>query len=202
MADGEHGEEARAKFHAMTESTQEDWAIIAGHSAQYGRELPGRIVEHLNLLKGDCGGFVVDRLEHSLQTATRAFKDGRDEEYVVCALLHDIGDVLCPRNHPDIGAAMVAPYVSEANHWMVQQHGIFQGYYFFHHLGLDRDMREQFRGHPHFEYTAQFCHLYDQAAFDPNYESMPLEAFVPMLQRVMAVPKRSIYLRPKEGAIA
>lgn len=200
MADGEHGEEARAKFHAMTESTQEDWAIIAGASAQYGRELPERIVSHLNLLKGDCGGFVVDRLEHSLQTATRAFRDGRDEEYVVCALLHDIGDVLCPRNHPDIGAAMVFPFVSEANHWMVQQHGIFQGYYFFHHLGLDRDMREQFRGHPHFEYTAQFCHLYDQAAFDPNYESMPMEAFVPMLHRVMTTPKRSIYLRPKVAA--
>ncbi len=200
MADGEHGEEARAKFHAMTESTQEDWAIIAGASAQYGRELPERIVSHLNLLKGDCGGFVVDRLEHSLQTATRAFRDGRDEEYVVCALLHDIGDVLCPRNHPDIGAAMVFPFVSEANHFMVQQHGIFQGYYFFHHLGLDRDMREQFRGHPHFEYTAQFCHLYDQAAFDPNYESMPMEAFVPMLHRVMTTPKRSIYLRPQVAA--
>jgi len=200
MADGEHGEEARAKFHAMTESTAEDWAVIATASAQYGRELPERIVSHLNLLKGDCGGFVVDRLEHSLQTATRAFRDGRDEEYVVCALLHDIGDVLCPRNHPDIGAAMVFPFVSEANHWMVQQHGIFQGYYFFHHLGLDRDMREQFRGHPHFEYTAQFCHLYDQAAFDPNYESMPMEAFVPMLHRVMSVPKRSIYLRPQTVA--
>ncbi|MES2035670.1 MAG: HD domain-containing protein [Pseudomonadota bacterium] len=202
MADGEHCEEARAKFHAMTEGTPEDWGVIAGHAAQYGRELPGRIISHLNLLKGDCGGFVVDRLEHSLQTATRAFRDGRDEEYVVCALLHDIGDVLCPRNHPDIGAAMVFPFVSEANHWMVQQHGIFQGYYFFHHLGLDRDMREQFRGHPHFEYTAQFCHLYDQAAFDPTYDSMPIEAFTPMLNRVMSTPKRSIYLRPKADATA
>ncbi|MDZ4362801.1 HD domain-containing protein [Brevundimonas sp.] len=201
MADGAHGEADRATFHAMTESTAEDWARIAVASVEYGRELPDRILTHLNLLKGDCGGFVVDRLEHSLQTATRAFRDGRDEEYVVCALLHDIGDVLCPRNHPDIGAAMVFPYVSEANHWMVQQHGIFQGYYFFHHLGLDRDMREQFRGHPHFEYTAQFCHQYDQNAFDPNYESMPLEAFTPMLQRVMAVPKRSIYLRQDAEAI-
>ena len=195
MADGEHGEEARAKFHAMTESTQEDWAVIAAASAQYGRELPERIVSHLNLLKGDCGGFVVDRLEHSLQTATRAFRDGRDEEYVVCALLHDIGDVLCPRNHPDIGAAMVFPFVSEANHFMVQQHGIFQGYYFFHHLGLDRDMRDEFRGHPSFEYTAQFCHLYDQNSFDPAYESMPLSAFEPMIHRVTAQPKRSIYRR-------
>ncbi|MDP1632491.1 MAG: HD domain-containing protein [Caulobacter sp.] len=195
MADGGHDEQTRATFHAMTESTAEDWGHIAAASAAYGRELPGRLIAHMNLLKGDCGGFVVDRLEHSLQTATRAFKDGRDEEYVVCALLHDIGDVLGPRNHADIGAAIVKPFVSEANHWMVEQHAIFQGYYFFHHLGLDRDMRDQFRGHPHFEYTAQFCHLYDQAAFDPAYESMPLEAFEPMLHRVMSTPKTSIYLR-------
>ena len=202
MADGEHGEQGQAKFHAMTEGTAEDWGHVARASAQYGRELPGRLIAHLNLLKGDCGGFVVDRLEHSLQTATRAHRDGRDEEYVVCALLHDIGDVLGPRNHADIGAAIVKPFVSEANHWMVEQHAIFQGYYFFHHLGLDREMREQFRGHPHFEYTAQFCHLYDQAAFDPNYESMPLEAFEPMLHRVMSVPKNSIYLRKPADAAA
>ena len=202
MADGEHGEQGQAKFHAMTEGTAEDWGHVARASAQYGRELPGRLIAHLNLLKGDCGGFVVDRLEHSLQTATRAHRDGRDEEYVVCALLHDIGDVLGPRNHADIGAAIVKPFVSEANHWMVEQHAIFQGYYFFHHLGLDREMREQFRGHPHFEYTAQFCHLYDQAAFDPNYESMPLEAFEPMLHRVMSVPKNSIYLRKAADAAA
>jgi predicted HD phosphohydrolase len=200
MADGEHGAEARAGFTAMTTSTQEDWAKIAVASAEYGLGLPTRLIAHLNLLKGDCGGFIVDRLEHSLQTATRAHKDGRDEEYVVCALLHDIGDVLGPRNHADIGAAIVQPFVSEANHWMVQQHAIFQGYYFFHHLGLDRDMREQFRGHPHFEYTAQFCHLYDQSAFDPTYESMPLEAFEPMLQRVMSRPKNSIYLRKPQAA--
>lgn len=207
MADGapnlkEGGSEQRAGFHSMVESTAEDWGKIASASAEFGRELPQRLITHLNLLKGDCGGFVVDRLEHSLQTATRAHRDGRDEEYVVCALLHDIGDILAPRNHADIGAAIVQPFVSEANHWMVAQHAIFQGYYFFHHLGLDRDMREQFRGHPHFEYCAQFCHLYDQAAFDPAYESMPLEAFEPMLGRVMSTPKNSIYLRKTANAAA
>lgn len=200
MADGapnltEGGSEQRAGFHAMIDGTAEDWGKIAAASAEFGRELPTRLVAHLQLLKGDCGGFAVDRLEHSLQTATRAHRDGRDEEYVVCALLHDIGDILGPRNHADIGAAIVQPFVSEANHWMVEKHAIFQGYYFFHHLGLDRDMREQFRGHPHFEYCAQFCHLYDQAAFDPAYDSMPIEAFEPMLHRVMSVPKNSIYLR-------
>jgi predicted HD phosphohydrolase len=193
MADGEQGNSDA--FLSMVEGTADQWANIAKHSAEFGRGLPGRIISHLKLLDNDFGGFAVDRLEHSLQTATRAFKDGRDEEYVVCALLHDIGDILGPRNHADIGAAILQPFVSEQNHWMVEKHAIFQGYYFFHHLGLDRDMREQYRGHPSFEYTAQFCHLYDQSAFDPKYESMPLEAFEPMLQRVMATPKNSIYLR-------
>ena len=196
MADGAHGNEDRAKFHAMTEGTLDDWMKIGRASNAYALELPERIVSHLKLLQGDCGGFAVDRLEHSLQTATRAHRDGRDEEYVVCALLHDIGDVLGPRNHADIAAAILQPFVSEENHWMVAHHGIFQGYYFFHHLGLDRDMREQFRGHPSFEYTAQFCHLYDQNSFDPAYDTMPLDAFVPMMRRVMQTPIRSIYRKP------
>ncbi|MCC7268131.1 MAG: HD domain-containing protein [Caulobacteraceae bacterium] len=194
MADGEGA--PRAKFHAMTEGTQEDWMAIGMAAAPHRGELPDRIMAHLNLLKGDHGGFAVDRLEHSLQTATRAHKDGRDEEYVVCALVHDIGDILLPANHAELGATILKPYISERNHWMMDKHGIFQGYYFFHYLGLDRDMREQYRGHPDFEYCAQFCHLYDQNSFDPNYESMPLEAFEPMLRRVLAAPKQSIYKRP------
>jgi predicted HD phosphohydrolase len=191
MADGEVLD--RAKFHAMTESTQEDWAAIMRAAAPHRGELADRLLAHLMLLDNDHGGFAVDRLEHSLQTATRAHRDGRDEEYVVCALIHDIGDILLPANHAELGATILKPFISEANHWMMAQHGIFQGYYFFHHLGLDRDMREQFRGHPHFEYCAQFCHLYDQNSFDPAYESMPLSAFEPMLRRVVAAPKQSIY---------
>jgi predicted HD phosphohydrolase len=196
MADGEAMTgEARAKFHAMVDGTQEDWMAIGRASVEFRQGLPDRMLAHLNMLKGDCGGFAVDRLEHSLQTATRAHRDGRDEEYVVCALIHDIGDILGPSNHAEIGAVILKPYISERNHWMMDKHGIFQGYYFFHHIGLDRDMRDEFRGHPDFEYTAQFCHLYDQNAFDPTYESMPLEAFEPMLRRVLAAPKRSIYMR-------
>jgi predicted HD phosphohydrolase len=185
----------RAKFHAMVDGVAEDWAAIGRAAAPHRGELPGRLLAHLNLLKGDHGGFAVDRLEHSLQTATRAHRDGRDEEYVVCALLHDIGDILLPANHAELGATILKPYVSEANHWMLEQHGVFQGYYFFHYIGLDRDMREQFRGHPHFEHCAQFCHLYDQNSFEPGYDTMPLEAFEPMLRRVVETPKRSIYKR-------
>jgi len=187
--------QTRAKFHAMTEGTLEDWQAIGRAGAAHRGEHVDRILAHMRLLDNDDGGFAVDRLEHSLQTATRAHRDGRDEEYVVCALLHDIGDILMPADHAELGACILKPYVSEANHWMVEKHGVFQGYYFFHYIGLDRDMREQYRGHPHFEHCAQFCHLYDQSAFDPNYDSMPLEAFEPMMRRVMATPKRSIYLR-------
>lgn len=198
MADGEV--QAQAKFTAMTDGTQEDWMAIVQAAGPFSRALPDRLIAHLKMLQGDSGGYAVDRLEHSLQTATRAFKDGRDEEYVVCALMHDIGDILGPSNHAEIGAIIMKPYVSERNYWMMDKHGIFQGYYFFHHLGLDRDMREQFRGHPDFEYTAQFCHLYDQNSFDPDYVSMPLSAFEPMLRRVLASPKRSIYKREAASA--
>ena len=179
----------------MLEGTKEDWDIIAEHSKGFNKGLAKRVLDHLRLLDGDYGGFPVDRLTHSLQTATRAHRDGRDEEYVVCALLHDIGDTLGSYNHPDVAAAILKPFVSEKNHWMVANHGMFQGYYFFHHLGLDRDMRDQFKDHPYYEYTAQFCHLYDQSAFDPDYESEPLEFFEPMVERLFAQPKNSMYLK-------
>lgn len=186
--------ELQAGFSAMTEGKKEDYQIISDHFQDYSKQLPDRVLAHLMLLKGDFGGFPVDRLEHSLQTATRAHKDGKDEEYVVTALLHDIGDTLGTFNHADIGAAMMKPFVSERLHWILEKHGIFQGYYFFHHIGLDRDMREQFRGHKYFEDCAEFCEKYDQAAFDKNYESAPLAFFEPMVRRVMASPKQSIYV--------
>jgi predicted HD phosphohydrolase len=177
----------------MTEGTQADWDIIAAEQKIFAPQGGKRILDHLKLLGGDYGGFPVDRLEHCLQTATRAHRDGRDEEYVVMALLHDIGDTLGAFNHPDIGAAILKPFLSEENHWIVGQHGIFQGYYFFHYIGLDRDMREGFRGHPHFQACADFCEKYDQPAFDPNYDTAPLAFFEPMVMRLCAYPKTSIY---------
>jgi len=185
--------QARASFTNMEQGTAEDWAIISSHFPAFGAGLADRVLDHLKLLGGDYGGFAVDRLTHCLQTATRAHRAGEDEEYVVCALLHDIGDTLGSYNHADVAAAIVKPFVSEENHWMVEQHAIFQGYYFFHHIGSDRDMRERFRGHPSFERTALFCERYDAPAFDPKAETMPLDAFVPMVRRVFAVPKRTLY---------
>jgi predicted HD phosphohydrolase len=199
MADGHDPNASRAAFTAMTEGTQDDWMKIAAAAMQFNKGLGDRVLAHLKLLDGDFGGFPIDRLTHCLQAATLAHRADRDEEFVVCALLHDVGDTLASYNHPDIAASILKPFVSEQNHWMVENHGIFQGYYFFHHLGLDRDLREAFRGHPNFEYTAQFCHLYDQNAFDPGCDTMPLSAFEPMVQRVFSAPKRSLYLKAMDG---
>lgn len=185
----------RAKFHAMADGTAEDWAIIGGAFRGFAGGLPDRVLTHLRLLDGDFGGFAIDRLQHSLQTATRAHRDGRGEDYVVMALLHDIGDTLGSYNHPEIAAAILRPFVSEELHWIADKHGAFQGYYFFHHLGMDRDIRENFRGHAHFEACAEFCERYDQAAFDPAYESAPLDFFEPMVRRVFARPINSIYAK-------
>ena len=183
----------RASFTVMERSTAEDWVAIGTCFGPFAKHLPDRILDHLRLLAGDHGGFAVDRLTHSLQTASRAHRAGEDEEYVVCALLHDIGDTLGSFNHADIAAAIVRPFVSEQNLWMVEKHAIFQGYYFFHHIGLDRNMRDRFRGHPYFEATARFCEIYDSPAFDPAGETMPLDAFEPMVRRVFFAPKHSAF---------
>jgi len=160
-------EEKRAKFTSMENGTADDWSIIAESNINEASELPNKIIDHLMMLGNDYGGFAVDRLTHSIQTATRAYHDGRDEEYVVCALLHDIGDNLAPSNHADFAATLLEPFVSDKNYWIVKHHGIFQGYYFFE--------------------------KYDQNSFDPNYECLPLEFFIPMVKKVFASPKKSIY---------
>ena len=177
--------ESRASFHQMKNGTREDWAIIGSHHAQLCEGLADRTLAHLRLLDGDYGGFAVDRLTHSLQTATLALRDDRGEDYVVAALLHDIGDTLAPNNHPEVGAAILKPYVSEELHWIVKHHGIFQGYYFWHHIGMDRDARDAYRDNPFYDSCAEFCELYDQAAFEPEGETIPLEEFEPMVRRVL-----------------
>jgi predicted HD phosphohydrolase len=187
-------ERPQTSFTRMVDATSDDYAQIVRYSLGFSQELPDRILAHLGLLAGDTGGYAVDRLTHSLQTATRAHRDGRDEEYVVCALVHDIGDSLATHNHSELAAVIVHPFVSDENHWIVKHHGIFQGYFFFHHLGLDRNLRERYRDSPYWQACADFCGNYDQNSFDPGYDTMPLAFFEPMLRRVFAAPKRSIYL--------
>ncbi|GAC1405616.1 MAG: HD domain-containing protein [Novosphingobium sp.] len=185
----------RARFTAMDNGTQEDWAIIGKDYMDFASRLPDRVLTHLKLLDGDFGGFPIDRMQHSLQCATRAHRDGRDEAYVVMALLHDIGDTLGTYNHPELGAAMIKPFVTEEVHWICQNHGAFQGYYYFHFLGGDRNLRDKFRDSPHYDVCAEFCEKYDQSAFDPAYDTEPLEFFEPMLRRVMARPHTRLFAR-------
>ncbi len=185
--------ETRAEFSSMEKATQEDWQLISSHFMPFAGKVADRVLDHLQLLDGDFGGFPIDRLQHSLQTATRAHRDGRDDDYVVMALLHDIGDTLCTYNHPDVAAAILKPFVSEKLHWITEKHGIFQGYYFFHHLGQDRDLRETYRGHEYFEACEEFCAKYDQTAFDASYDTAPLEFFEPMVRKILSNPINSIY---------
>ena len=178
--------QGQVSFRRLEDSTASDWELLTQSFAPFLDDLPNRIITQMRELAHDHGGFAVNRLEHCLQTATRAYNDGRDEEYVVCALLHDIGDILAPAAHADLAATILKPYVSPENHWMVEKHGIFQGYYFFHHIGLDRNMRDQFRDHQWFERTAEFCEKYDQPSFDPEFESMSLDDFVPMVRQILS----------------
>ena len=189
-------------FTAMRSATRDDYQVIGSHSLEYFQGLPDRILTHLRILEGDTGGYAVDRLTHSLQTATRAQRDGRDDEYVVCALLHDIGDTLASANHAQLAATILEPFVSEKNRWIVEQHAIFQGYYFFHYLGADRNMRDRFSHHPWFDYTAEFCAEYDQPAFDPAYDTPPLEHYEPLIRSGLAQAKHSIYNRSGDAAEA
>ena len=184
---------AHATFTRMDQSTAADWQLIVDEFKAFSQGLPQRILTHLKLLEGDYGGFPIDRYSHCLLTATLALRDGRDDEYVVCALLHDIGDTLGCYNHPDIAAAILKPFVSDANHWMVQNHGIFQGYNFFHHLGMDRHMRDMFKGHEHYARAEEFVARYDNPAFDPQGEMLPIAEFEPMLRRVFAQSRQTVY---------
>lgn len=180
-------------FTAFSETTAEDWEHIYAEQAPMFTQLPDRVLDHLLLLRGDFAGFPVDRLDHCLLTATLAQEAGEGEEYVVCALLHDIGDTLASLNHADLAATILQPFVSEEHHWMVKHHGIFQGYYFFHHIGLDRNMRDQFNDHPHYAITERFVREYDNPAFDPDRSVLPLEFFEPMVRNVFSAPKQSLY---------
>ncbi len=189
----------RASFNKMSDSNAEDWQLIMQEQLAFVAGLPDRILAHMELLNDDYGGFPVDRLQHSLQTAELAAEAGEDDEYVVCALLHDIGDTLGSTNHPDVAAAILQPFISPENHWMIKHHGIFQGYNFFHYLGLDRDMRDQFTDDPNYQRTKRFVDKYDDLAFDASKPKLALSLFEDQVRKVFAEPKHSIYKDALQG---
>jgi predicted HD phosphohydrolase len=171
-------------FTRMEEGTAEDYALLGRFEEAFMKGLPDRLLRALDGLRGSFDGYQVTRYEHSLQSATRALRDGRDEEYIVAALLHDIGDELAPYTHGEMVAAILKPYVRPELCWVVKHHGLFQMYYYAHHSGGDRNARDRYRDHEWFDACAEFCELYDQNCFDPGYDSLPVSEFEPMVRRV------------------
>jgi predicted HD phosphohydrolase len=185
MTDAPHANRT-VRFTQMKDGTREDYELLEIYERGYLRALPDRILASLGALKTGLGGYRVTRLEHSLQTATRARRDGADDEMVVAALIHDIGDDLSPYNHAEVAAAILRPYVRPEVAWIVEQHGLFQSYYYAHHLGGNRDGRERFRDHPWYQACKDFCANWDQSSFDPGYPWEPLEAFEPLVRKIFA----------------
>ena len=145
-----------------------------------------RIIKFMGRLNTTLQGYNITRLEHSLQTATRALNDKAEEEMIVAALLHDIGDELAPLNHSEYAASILKPFVSEKTHWIIEKHGEFQMYYFVHHLGGNRNQRDKYKKHKYYEDALNFCEQWDQASFDPNFKSLTLEDFKPMIKRIFS----------------
>ena len=171
-------------FRRMDEGTDEDFALLAAVHRENVRALPDLLLGMLADLTADAT-YPVNRLEHSLQSATRALLDDRDEEYVVCCLLHDVGESLGPFNHGEVVAAVLKPFVSTANYWMLAHHPVFQMYYIGQHLGRDPNERDAFVTSPFYDQTVEFCERYDEVSFDPDYLSEPLSTFEPMVRRVL-----------------
>lgn len=179
----------RVSFTQMSEGTKEDYDLLASDSEPWSDDLATRLLKELEAACDVESHHLISRLGHSLQTATRALRDDADEEMIVVALLHDVGDRLAPANHSQFAAAILRPYVSRENYWLVKHHGVFQGYYYFHHHGFDRNARDRFKSDPNYERTAAFCQDWDQASFDPGYKTLPIEHFEPMVARVLATPR-------------
>ena len=175
-------------FHRMADGTREDYELLERSERAYIHALPDRILAALRKLDTGLQGYAVSRLGHSLQAATRALKDGADDELIVAALIHDVGDDLAPYNHSEIAAGIIRPYVRPEVTWIVEQHGLFQTYYYAHHYDRDRNAREKFRGHPWYKDCEDFCADWDQCSFDPGYPSEPLSTFESRLREIFSRP--------------
>ena len=174
----------KVNFTQMKDGTKEEYLLLNKYEKKYTESTADRILKFMNDLNNSLEGYQITRLEHSLQTATRALNDNADDEMIVGALLHDIGDELAPLNHSEYAAAIIKPYVSEKTHWIIEKHGIFQMYYYAHHLGGNKNEREKFKGHKYYIDTINFCENWDQKSFDPNFKSLTLKDFEPYVKKI------------------
>ena len=176
----------KVSFTEMKKGTRKDYLFLDKHEKDFANKTAERILKFMSNLTETLEGYQISRLEHSLQSATRAYKNKESEEMIVATLLHDIGDELAPMNHSEYAAAILKPYVSEKTHWIIEKHGEFQMYYYAHHLGGNRNKRDEYKSHKYYQDTINFCEQYDQNSFDPNYKSLPLEFFRPMVKKIFS----------------
>jgi predicted HD phosphohydrolase len=173
-------------FTEMKDGSKEDYLLLDKHEKIYIEGTADRLIKFMSGLSNTLEGYKVTRLEHSLQTATRALNDKADEEMIVAALLHDIGDELAPLIHSEYAGTILKPYVSEKTHWIIEKHGEFQMYYYVHHLGGNRNQRDKYKGHKYYKDTINFCENWDQKSFDPNFRSMSLKEFEPLVKKIFS----------------
>jgi len=183
---------SQAKFTKMIDGDKEDYDFLEVLETQYASAVGERLYIALGELDSSLSGYKVTRLEHSLQSATRAYRDGADIDWIVSALLHDIGDMYAPYNHDQYAAVILAPYVREQCRWVIEKHGVFQRKYYAEHTNGDPDSRDRFYDHPLYDDAVYFCEHWDQTSFDPQYQHLPLEFFKPMLMEVFS---RSVNLK-------
>ena len=176
----------KVKFKQMKEGSKEDYLLLNKLEKKFIEGTADRVLKTMQGLTSSLVGYQINRLEHSLQTATRALKEKASDEMIVAALLHDIGDELAPNNHAEFAAAILKPYVSEKTIWIIEKHGIFQMYYYAHHLGFNKNERDKYKGHKYYPATAEFCEKWDQISFDPNYKSLLLKEFEPYVKKIFS----------------
>ena len=176
----------KIKFKQMKDGTKEEYLFLSKHEKKYIEGTADRLIKFMSGLSNTLEGYQITRLEHSLQTATRALNDKADDEMIVAALFHDIGDDLAPLNHSEYAAAVLKPYVSEKTHWIVEKHGEFQMYYYAHHLNGNRNQRDKYKGHKYYQDTVNFCRNWDQKSFDPNFKSLNLKDFEPCVKKIFS----------------
>ena len=177
------------RFTQMKDGTKSEYEMLARLERTHIARTASRVLRELSRQDEESlPGYRISRLEHALQTATRALEDKASIDWIVSALLHDIGDGLAPENHDRFAGELIRPYVSEECTWVVSNHGLFQTYYYGHHLGWDRNARDRLADHPGFKSCVDFCERWDQSSFDPDYKSKPLSFFAPMVEEVFARP--------------
>jgi predicted HD phosphohydrolase len=186
-------------FRRMEDGTREDYLLLDQSERDYAVGLPDRVLDGLRRLDHSLQGYPVSRLEHSLQVASRALADDADDELIVAALIHDIGDELAPYNHAEIAAGILRPYVRPEVAWIVEQHGLVQSYYYVHHMGGDRNARDRLKGHKWYAACEAFCARWDQVSFDPDYPSKPLEEFEPLVRKVFSRPAHDPRYTGRDG---